>query len=359
MTPSNAKRTQADSDLRNREIFQCLADRETPKSALGASIGAHAVILMVLLLVPLVTPQTLNLNYRAVMLAPPPEPPKISEPPQLKLVRPTPPPKPTLPRKEAIVEPPLPLPVPKPVVRPPEVRIAEVVPPPPAMPASIAPSLVDPKSVPTAPPPQLSVLTNVFSTATSSAVTAAPTRNTEVAGFGDTTGSRAVGRTGKVEATGAGFGDVKGSSERGRSGTATIGGVGGFDAQAATVRKEVDRGAPKAAGFAAPAEAPKSAAGPPKAPEPKNEKPVEIVLKPRPDYTDEARKMRIEGEVLLRVLFSSSGEVRVLEVVRGLGHGLNENAIRAAEQIRFKPAQRAGNPVDSTAIVHILFQLAY
>jgi TonB family protein len=316
---------------------------------------------MVLLLVPLVTPQTLNLNYRSVMLAPPPEPPKISEPLILKLVRPTPPPKPTLPRKEAIVEPPPPLPMPKPVVRPPEVRIAEVVPPP-AMAPSIAPSIVDPKPVPTAPPPQLSVLTNVFSNATSSAVTAAPTRNTEVAGFGDTTGSRAVGRTGKVEATGAGFGDVnKGSSDRGRSAAARVGSVGGFDAQApAAVRKDNDRGVPVAAGFAAPSEAPKSSAsGPPKVLEPKNEKPVEIVLKPRPDYTDEARKMRVEGEVLLRVLFASSGEVRVLEVVRGLGHGLNENAIRAAEQIRFKPAQRAGNPVDSTAIVHILFQLAY
>jgi hypothetical protein len=38
---------------------------------------------------------------------------------------------------------------------------------------------------------------------------------------------------------------------------------------------------------------------------------------------------------------------------------LNENAIRAAGQIRFKPAERAGQPIDSTAVVHIVFQLAY
>jgi TonB family protein len=90
-----------------------------------------------------------------------------------------------------------------------------------------------------------------------------------------------------------------------------------------------------------------------------NEKPVEILSKPRPDYTDEARKNRLEGEVLLRVRFAASGDARVVEVIRGLGYGLNENAIRAAEQIRFKPALRGGQPVDSTAIVHIVFQLAY
>jgi TonB family protein len=116
-----------------------------------------------------------------------------------------------------------------------------------------------------------------------------------------------------------------------------------------------------AAGFVASNEAPKpSAPSASKAPEPdKIEKPVEILSKPRPEYTDEARKMRIEGEVLLRVLFTSAGEARVLEVTRGLGYGLNESAIRAAQQIRFKPAQRTGQPVDSTAIVHIVFQLAY
>jgi TonB family protein len=87
--------------------------------------------------------------------------------------------------------------------------------------------------------------------------------------------------------------------------------------------------------------------------------PAEITFKPKPDYTDDARKLRVEGEVLLRVVFSATGEVNVLEVVRGLGHGLDENATRAAQQIRFKPALRGGRPVDSTVTVHILFQLAF
>jgi TonB family protein len=86
---------------------------------------------------------------------------------------------------------------------------------------------------------------------------------------------------------------------------------------------------------------------------------VEILFKPKPDYTEEARKLRVEGEVLVRVLFTAGGEVRVLEVIRGLGHGLDENALRAAQQIKFNPAQRDGQRVDSTATVHIVFQLAY
>jgi TonB family protein len=86
---------------------------------------------------------------------------------------------------------------------------------------------------------------------------------------------------------------------------------------------------------------------------------VEILSKPRPVYTEEARRQRIEGEVLLEVLFAASGQVRVLGTVRGLGHGLDENAIDAAEAIHFRPAERAGMAADSTAIVHIVFQMAF
>ncbi len=86
--------------------------------------------------------------------------------------------------------------------------------------------------------------------------------------------------------------------------------------------------------------------------------PVEVLSKPTPTYTDEARKLKIEGEVILEVDFASTGSVRVLRVVRGLGHGLDEAAARAAEQIRFKPAQDAGRPVDFRTTVHIVFRLA-
>jgi TonB family protein len=86
---------------------------------------------------------------------------------------------------------------------------------------------------------------------------------------------------------------------------------------------------------------------------------VEILSKPRPLYTDEARQLRIEGEVLLEVLFSASGTARVERILRGLGHGLDEAAAASAANIRFRPAQRAGQPVDQLATVHITFQHAY
>lgn len=87
--------------------------------------------------------------------------------------------------------------------------------------------------------------------------------------------------------------------------------------------------------------------------------PVEITFKPNPVYTDEARSLKLEGEVLLEMSFTANGTLHVNRVVKGLGHGLDEAAIAAANKIRFKPALRAGQPVDSIAIVHVVFQLAY
>jgi TonB family protein len=85
--------------------------------------------------------------------------------------------------------------------------------------------------------------------------------------------------------------------------------------------------------------------------------PVEITFKPKPDYTDEGRKQKINGEVRLEVLFKSDGRVHVVRVLQGLGYGLDEQAVKAAEQIKFTPALHEGQPVDSTALVHIIFEL--
>jgi len=85
--------------------------------------------------------------------------------------------------------------------------------------------------------------------------------------------------------------------------------------------------------------------------------PVEITYKPKPDYTDEGRKQKINGEVRLEVVFRSDGRVHVVRVLQGLGYGLDEQAVKAAEQIKFKPALHEGQPVDSMALVHIIFEL--
>jgi len=57
-------------------------------------------------------------------------------------------------------------------------------------------------------------------------------------------------------------------------------------------------------------------------------------------------------------VFTADGHVQVMNVVRGLGHGLDEAAQRAAQGIRFTPATRDGHAVDSNAILHIIFQLS-
>jgi TonB family protein len=86
--------------------------------------------------------------------------------------------------------------------------------------------------------------------------------------------------------------------------------------------------------------------------------PVSIQSKPTPVYTSEARQLRVEGEVLLNVVFTAEGQIRILNVVRGLGHGLDESAQRAAQGVRFSPAMRDGRPVDANVTLHIVFQLS-
>lgn len=86
--------------------------------------------------------------------------------------------------------------------------------------------------------------------------------------------------------------------------------------------------------------------------------PVEVLSKPNPLYTEEARRLGVQGEVVLSVVFAASGKLQVLGVVQGLGHGLDQAAWHAAEQIRFKPAERDGQPVDFPATLRVVFQLA-
>jgi len=85
----------------------------------------------------------------------------------------------------------------------------------------------------------------------------------------------------------------------------------------------------------------------------------DILDKPRPEYTAEGRSLRIEGDVVIDLVFLANGTIQINKVVSGLGHGLDESATRAAQQIKFKPAKREGEPVDFPARVRIEFRLAY
>jgi TonB family protein len=70
-----------------------------------------------------------------------------------------------------------------------------------------------------------------------------------------------------------------------------------------------------------------------------------VLSKPEPQYTEEARKNQITGTVVLRAVFTSSGQVTGIRAVSGLPFGLTERAIAAARQIRFSPAMKDGHAV--------------
>jgi len=75
------------------------------------------------------------------------------------------------------------------------------------------------------------------------------------------------------------------------------------------------------------------------------DKKARVLRKPEPKYTKDARKHGIEGTVILRVVFASTGRVTNIHVISGLPDGLTERAVKAAQKIKFKPATRDGKAV--------------
>jgi TonB family protein len=75
-----------------------------------------------------------------------------------------------------------------------------------------------------------------------------------------------------------------------------------------------------------------------------DKKPV-VKSKPDPEYTAAAQLNRVQGTVVLRCVFTMSGEVKHFFVVSGLPYGLTEASIAAAKKIKFKPAIKDGKPV--------------
>ena len=80
---------------------------------------------------------------------------------------------------------------------------------------------------------------------------------------------------------------------------------------------------------------------------------LEVLSKPPVQYTSEAKQLRVQGDVVLRVTFTATGQVLVQNIVHSLGHGLDEEARRVAQQIRFRPATRNGQAVDLTTNITI------
>jgi len=343
---------------RSQSLFSLLPESKAPWTEFAFSFGTQSVAIALLLGVRLLQPtvlETRDNNYRAIQLVPTPAP--VNHQPQpvrllhepVTVARLDPPP-------EALRLP-VAQPRPKPEVAPaPEVRIA--------------PKKLDPLPPNVTPViPRQAVRTNVFSTGSSAAPTIARApQKVQTGGFGDPNGIPAKASEGKaVNIAQFGSYDLPAGPGKG-NGTGGANGVRGVVASAGfgngiatgdnTGRISASRGTVRQGGFGdADVAAPPTVHSPSAEAASKIVQP-EILSKPVPAYTAEARHLRIEGEVLLEVVLQATGDVHVVRVVRGLGHGLDDEAMRAAAQIRFKPASRDGQPADSTVVLHIIFQLA-
>jgi|SRR5579859_226972 len=330
-----------------------------------SAIGQMAVIGFVLLL-PLIFPEQMKtaLNLRPTELmqpvtlipvAPPPPPP-----PEIKKVLPKPrpvapePPK-LNPRQEHVFL--------TAKAKQPEIKKVDV------KPVELNPQLDQSKAIDiqTNQPrrPKDDVKVGVMSTGSAAPATVvAPLNKVQTGGFGDPNGipgkgdpnhATNVNRLGSPALPGGdGYGNGTGGAKGIRGTVAST----GFGNGVATPPPSKKTGTVQAGGFAdqtVAAEAPKKRAA-------NNENPttpVDIVEKPRPEYTAEGRSLKIEGDVVIDMVFLANGTVQVNRVISGLGHGLDEAALRAAQQIKFKPAKRDGQPVDFPARVRIEFRLAY
>jgi TonB family protein len=345
------------SSVSQQGLFSLLPEPKKPWSEVALSFGVQAAAVALLVWVRLLHPEIMEApvhDYHAIELVPTPVP--VNHQPQ-PIRRFTPPP------QVAELDPPvealrLPAPQPKPKIKIEDAPAPDVV--------VAAKKLENLPPVPKPVIPRAPVKTNVFSSGSSATPTIAlAPEKVQTGGFGDPHGVPAKASVGKPITiaqlgsfdmpTGPGSGNGTGGANGARGVVVSSGfgnGVAVSDsrpAQRAVVQQagfgDADVPAPPTSGSHTQTIAPKVV-------------PAEILWKPVPTYTEEARKQKVEGEVLVEAVLEASGKVRVLRVVRGLGHGLDEEAVREAGQLRFKPALRDGQPSDSTVVLHVVFQIA-
>jgi TonB family protein len=81
------------------------------------------------------------------------------------------------------------------------------------------------------------------------------------------------------------------------------------------------------------------------------------IYKFEPEYSEQARKARIQGTVVLEGVIDENGKTRALRVHDSLGFGLDEQAIEAVNQWRFHPATRGGKPLAIIGMFYLTFRL--
>lgn len=84
-------------------------------------------------------------------------------------------------------------------------------------------------------------------------------------------------------------------------------------------------------------------------------KPPIATYTPKAEYSEEARSKGVSGDVVLGLVVTSKGEVKNLHVTKSLGSGLDEKAIEAVRQWKFKPATKDGKPVSVMVAVDVAF----
>src|ERR1700733_8212288 len=324
------------SSASQETLFSLLPETRKPWTEFVFSSGLQAAVITLLVWVRLLYPTVVTPpehSFRSVELVSPPVPVNHQPQPPLHQLQ--------QPIVIARLDPPtnalrLPAPLPKTPVK---------VEPDPAPTVAIAASKLEPlPPAPTAVIPKQAIKTNVFSSGSSAtpSLARAPSQ-VQTGGFGDPNGIPAKANQGKaVNIAALGSFDLPSGPGYG-NGTGGAKGVPGVVVPTGFASADVP--APPTV-HSRPAETAAKVL------------PAEILTKPTPVYTQEARNLRIEGEVLLEVVLEASGKLRVVRVVRGLGHGLDDKAVKAAEQIQFKPAVKDGQPTDSTVVLHIIFQMA-
>src|ERR1700730_4374763 len=85
--------------------------------------------------------------------------------------------------------------------------------------------------------------------------------------------------------------------------------------------------------------------------------PPSVILKVEPEYSEEARKAKFQGTVILFVVVDEKGNPRELKVIRPLGLGLDQKAIEAVEKWKFRPGMKDGKHVAVQATIEVNFRL--
>jgi TonB family protein len=350
-----------------RGTFGLLPEPEGRMGSFGMSMIVNVTIAALLLLLTIAqVHQVQEHKYQTTQLIFPVEQPKPYVPPvpKIKII----PPPPVVKIEQPKIE------MPKPVPPPP--KVAEIKLPTPEMPKMEA---APPKKF--TPPPQPKL--GAFKTEAPTTVAnnqSAPTP--KVGGFGDPEGVKpnpSATRTATIAAVGS-FNAAPGvASGAGAARQGTVHGVdfgsgvangvpGGKDRNATVASAGFNNGVlggtgqPGSKGTVAKGSFGDNMYGSAPAPAARPQAPTEtqivVLTKPLPTYTSEARQLKIEGDVTLQVRFAATGQVEVLRVINGLGHGLDEQAKLAAQRIQFKPATKDGHAVDQVSIIHVTFQMA-